>query len=293
MNLQLIINGISLGAVYALIAVGFAIVFSVLKFSNFAHGGMISASAYIAFFFQRSFDTPPPLWVTIVFTSVMGMIIALTVDTLGYRQIRKKNSPALFYFLSSVTFAIFIEQFLNVFYGKNMYGFPPVFKTTTFQIAGITLSTLDMVILAVAVGLLIVLILIVHGTKLGLAIRTVAIDSRASRLMGINSAVVITFTFVLAGLLAGVSGVLLGIKYSVYPSLGPSMMVKGFIASVIGGLGSLGGAIAAAVLLGLVEMILIYFLGSSITPALLFGIMLLFLFVRPQGIAGKIRQDKA
>ena len=102
----------------------------------------------------------------------------------------------------------------------------------------------------------------------------------------------ITFTFVLAGLLAGV-GVLLGIKYSVYPSLGPSMMVKGFIASVIGGLGSLGGAIAAAVLLGLVEMILIYFLGSSITPALLFGIMLLFLFVRPQGIAGKIRQDKA
>jgi branched-chain amino acid transport system permease protein len=293
MSLQLIINGISLGAVYALIAVGFAIVFSVLKFSNFAHGGMISASAYIAFFFQRAYDTPPPLWVTILFTSVMGMIMALAVDTLGYRRIRKKHSPALFYFLSSVTFAIFIEQFLNVFYGKNMYGFPPVFETTTFQIAGITLSTLDMVILAVAVGLLMALIMVVHGTKLGLAIRTVAIDSRASRLMGINSAVVIMFTFVLAGLLAGVSGVLLGIKYSVYPSLGSSMMVKGFIASVIGGLGSLGGAITAAVLLGLVEMILTYYLGSSITPALLFGIMLLFLFVRPQGIAGKFTQDKA
>jgi branched-chain amino acid transport system permease protein len=140
---------------------------------------------------------------------------------------------------------------------------------------------------------LIALVLIINRTKLGLAIRTVAIDSRASRLMGINSAVVITFTFVLAGLLAGVSGVLLGIKYSVYPTLGPSMMVKGFIASVIGGLGSLAGAIAAAVLLGLVEMILTYFLGSSITPALLFGIMLLFLFVRPQGIAGKFTQDKA
>jgi branched-chain amino acid transport system permease protein len=293
MNLQLIINGISLGAVYALIAVGFAIVFSVLKFSNFAHGGMISACAYIAFFFQRNFETPPPLWITIAFTGVAGMVIALLVDTLGYRRIRAKHSPPLFYFLSSVTFAIFIEQYLTVFYGKNMYGFPPIFEQTTFNVAGITLSTLDMVILAVAVALLIALVLIINRTKLGLAIRTVAIDSRASRLMGINSAVVITFTFVLAGLLAGVSGVLLGIKYSVYPTLGPSMMVKGFIASVIGGLGSLAGAIAAAVLLGLVEMILTYFLGSSITPALLFGIMLLFLFVRPQGIAGKFTQDKA
>jgi len=111
--------------------------------------------------------------------------------------------------------------------------------------------------------------------------------------MGINSDVVIIFTFLLAGILAGVSGTLLGIKYSVYPSLGSSMVVKGFIASVIGGLGSLGGAIAAAILLGVVEIVLVYYLGSSVTPAILFGIMLVFLLLRPQGISGKFSQDKA
>ncbi len=292
MNLQLLFNGISLGAVYALIAVGFALVFSILKFSNFAHGGMISASAYIAYFFQAAFPQAPPIWMTILFTSIMSLIIALLLDTICYRNIRKKNSPTIYYFVASITFGILIEQILNVFYGKASYGFPRMFEKTSIEVIGAKVSTLDAVMLAISIVILVVLMLIIEKTKLGLAIRAVSIDSHTGRLMGINSGLVIVFTFALAGLLAGVSGTLLGMKYSVYPTLGSSMVVKGFIASTIGGLGSLPGAIIAAILLGIVEMIAVYYLGSSVTPVLLFGIMLFFLFVRPQGISGKFAQDK-
>jgi branched-chain amino acid transport system permease protein len=253
---------------------------------------MISASAYIAYFFQAAFPETPPLWLTIIFTSIASLVVALLLDTICYRNIRRKNSPTIYYFVASITFGILIEQILNVFYGKASYGFPRMFEKTSIQLLGAKVSTLDAVMLAISIGILAVLMVIIEKTKLGLAIRAVSIDSHTGRLMGINSGLVIVFTFALAGLLAGVSGTLLGMKYSVYPTLGSSMVVKGFIASTIGGLGSLPGAIIAAILLGIVEMIAVYNLGSSVTPVLLFGIMLFFLFVRPQGISGKFAQDK-
>lgn len=292
MTLQLLISGISLGSVYALIAVGFAIVFSILKFSNFAHGGMISACAFIGYFFQAAFEETPPFFVTVLFATVCGVALALFIDTVAYRRIRIKQAPNLYYFLASITFAILIEQILNVFFGKNIYAFPAVFSSTTFYIGSLRFSSIDTLILVVSLAILAVLIFVINKTRIGLAIRAVAINPGTARLMGINSGVVIITVFSIAGALAGVSGVLLGAKYSVYPSLGATMMLKGFIASVIGGLGSLNGAIPAAILLGVVEMILTYYVGSLATPIFLFGIMLIFLVIRPEGIAGKFAKDK-
>lgn len=292
MTLQLLISGISLGSVYALIAVGFAIVFSILRFSNFAHGGMISACAFIGYFFQASFETPPPFYVTVLFTAVCGIVMALLIDTVAYRRIRKKQAPSLYYFLASITIAILIEQILSVFFGKNLYGYPQIFESTTFHIGSLRFSSIDTLILVISLAILTILLLVINKTRIGLAIRAVAISPATSRLMGINSNVVIITVFAIAGALAGISGVLLGTKYSVYPSLGASMMIKGFIASVIGGLGSLGGAIPAAIILGVVEIFLTYWLGSLATPIVLFGIMLVFLAVRPEGISGKFAKDK-
>ena len=288
--IQLLVSGVSLGSVYALIAVGFAIVFSVLKFSNFAHGGMISACAYIGFFFQEAFHTP--FTITVIATAILGMIMALLIDTLGYRRIRKKKAPTLYYFLSSITFAILIEQILSVYFGNNLHAFPPIFESTTNNIGTLRFSSIDTLIFCVSMVLIVALILVIEKTKIGLAIRAVAINSDTARLMGINSGVIVPAVFVVAGLLAGISGVLLGLKYSVYPTLGGQFMVKGFIASVIGGLGSLGGAIVAAFGLGLVEILLTYYVGSVTTPIILFGIMLLFLFIRPEGISGRFAKDK-
>lgn len=292
MTLQLIISGISLGSVYALIAVGFAVVFSNMKFSNFAHGGMISACAFIGYFFQNAFETPPPFPVILIFTTLCGIAMALLIDTVAYHRIRKKQAPTLYYFLASITVAILIEQILNVFCGKNIYAYPAIFSSTTFNIGSMRFSTMDTLILVIALAILGVLIYLINGTRIGLAIRAVAIDPNASRLMGIDSSLIITVVFAIAGALAGISGVLLGMKYSVYPSLGPSMMIKGFIASVIGGLGSLGGAIIAAVALGVVEIFLNYTIGSLAAPIVLFGVMLVFLAVRPEGISGRFAKDK-
>lgn len=292
MTFQLFISGISLGSVYALIAVGFAIVFSILKFSNFAHGGMISACAYIGYFFLSAFETPPPFVVTVLFTTVCGVLLALLVDVVAYRRIRRKQAPNIYYFLASITIAILIEQILSVFFGKNLYGYPAIFKNTTFNIGSIRFSSVDTLILMVSLAILAVLLYVINGTRIGLAIRAVAISPSTSRLMGMNSDVIIVVVFAIAGALAGISGVLLGMKYSVYPSLGPSMMIKGFIASVIGGLGSLGGAITAAVALGIVEIFLTYWIGSLSAPIVLFGIMLVFLAIRPEGISGRFAKDK-
>ncbi len=292
MNFQLLISGISLGSVYALIAVGFALVFSILKFSNFAYGGMISLCAYVGYFFQKAFDTPPPIYVTLLFTGIIGMILAIVVDFVAYRRIRAKGAPNIYYFLASITIAIMIQQILSVFYGKNLYGYPAVFKSTTFYLGGIRFSSIDTLILGVAVLLLVILIWLIEKSRIGLAIRSVAIDAKTSRLMGMNSDMIIIAVFIIAGFLSGISGVLLGMKYSVYPTLGPSMMIKGFIASVIGGLGSLSGAIIAAIFLGIVEIFLTFYLNSLATPIILFGIMLVFLFVRPEGISGKFAKDK-
>ena len=292
MGVQLAVNGISLGAVYALIAVGFALVFSVLQFSNFAHGGMISACAFIGFFFQRAFSPPPHIVITILFTSVCGVFMALLMDSAGFRRIRKNKSPGIYNFLSSLAFAIMIEQILAVVFGKNLHAYPPIFKNITFDIAGIRFTTINLLILAVSLLILLILILVIDKTKIGLAIRAVAINPNTSQLMGINSSLVVMSVLIAAGFLAGISGVFLGMKYSVYPAVGSTMMLKGFIASVIGGLGSLGGAIFAAILLGLIEMILTYYIGAIVTPVILFAVMLIFLFLRPQGISGRIAKEK-
>jgi len=293
MSFQLIVNGISIGSVYALIGAGFALVFGVLKFSNFAHGGIVSACAFIGYFFQAAFKPAPPFWVTVIFCCFAGMALTFLVDMLAFYRLRSNNSNSLFFFLSSVTVAILIEQLLTVNYGTMMISFPPIFKVTTVSLFGITFSKIDMTILAIAAVVLVLLILIIERTRIGPAIRAVAINARVSRLMGINSSLMVTGTLVIAGFLAGITGLMLGVKYSIFPALGPSMMLKGLIASVIGGLGSLSGTIFAATMLGIVEITCIYYWGSEITPVLLFGIMLLFLLVRPQGIAGRFAQDKA
>lgn len=292
MFLQLLFNGISLGAVYALIAVGFAIVFSVLKFSNFAHGGMISVCAYIGFFFQKAINPTPPIWVTILFTSICGVVISLFLDRIVYASIRKNKSPNIYYFLSSLTISIIITAILNIFFSKNPLAYPMLFSSTTFDLFSLKISKMDAMILVVSVVLLIALMTLIDKTKIGLAMRAVSIDPETARLMGVNSGFILFMIFALSGFLAGVSGVLLGCKYGVFPNLGQSMMVKGFISSVIGGLGSLGGAITAAFLLGIIEMFWTYFAGSLSTPVMTFVVMLLFLFVRPQGISGRYAKEK-
>ncbi|MGI9862655.1 branched-chain amino acid ABC transporter permease [Moorella naiadis] len=290
MTAQLIINGLSLGAVYALIAVGFAIIFNILKFSNFAHGGFMTVTAYVGFLATRFWHTS--LLATLLIASLAGGLLGLLAELVAFRRIRNNKSPVIYYFVSSITLGMLLENLMTIFFSTNFYSYPNFFPVDTIKLGRLIIGVPDLIMFCISTLALIILAGIIYRTKLGAALRSVSYDLDTSGLMGINVLRIIQLAFFLAGFLGGISGVFLGISYTLYPQLG-QMVVKGFIASVIGGLGSLEGAVIGAFLLGMVEIFLIRLVGSGISPVFIFVIMLLFLLVRPRGIAGSHIQEKA
>lgn len=287
--MQQVINGVSLGAVYAIIAVGFALVFNVLKFSNFSHGGVLGISAYVGYLLCTSLGLS--FIPTVVLGTLAGGLTALVVEMLGFRLIRKKGGELVYFFVTSVTMLILLQQVLVFFFGSTFYSYPPLVRVTTLSIGGVTVSTLYVVMFFVSALALALLTYLLMKTKLGVAIRAASCDLRTTSLMGANVDLIVSATFFTSGLLAGLSGVLLGACYTLYPQIG-QLVVKGFIASVMGGLGSLVGAVIGAMVLGVVEVLLIAVMGSGLSPAVIFVLMVVFLLLRPRGFAGVAVQEK-
>ncbi len=289
MSLQILINGLATGSIYALIATGFALIFNVLKFSNFSHGATMTAAAFIAYFLVSSKGMG--LVPTLLVAGLAGAAISLFGEFVGFRRILKNHSSATYFFVSSITLGTLYEGLVTIRVGSNFFNFPSFFENPTINL-GIVISTSDAIMFCISIAALLILGYIIQKTRLGRALRAVSFDRDTAQLMGIDSTRIIQLTFVISGVLAGFAGVFLGIKYTLYPTLG-SLVVKGFIASVIGGLGSLGGAIVGAFLLGIVETLLLSLLGSGYSTIATFAIMLVFLLLRPQGIAGSNVQEKA
>ena len=283
--LQNIFFGLSLGAVYSLIAVGFALVFNILKFSNFSHGGVMSFTAYAGYlayvgFFDGRISSNWMFFAVVTTAAVVGALTAVAIERVGFRRLRRNQAPVIYYFISSITLGILLENIITIFASSNL------------SLLGTTFSAADVATLLVSSASLAILLVVLYRSKLGLAVRTVSFDVNTASLMGIDPDRVVMATFAMSGALGGISGVFLGMNYSLYPQLG-LLVVKGFIASVIGGLGSITGAVIGALLLGIVEVALIGMVGSGWMPACVFVIMLVFLLVRPRGISGVIVQEKA
>ena len=292
---QILINGLALGSVYALIATGFSVIFNVLKFSNFSHGALMTLSAFVGYFLAASQGMG--LVPTILVSMVCGALVALLGELVAFRRITVRNSPNIYFFVSSITLGTLFEGIVTIWVGANFFSYPRFFPNPTIKLGDLTISTSSLIMFLLSAAALLVLAFVIQKTKLGRALRSVSFDRDTSSLMGINVTRTIQFAFIVSGALAGLAGVFLGINYTLYPTLG-SLVVKGFIASVIGGLGSLPGAVIGAVLLGLVETGLNYAgtlqgFGTSYTPVFTFLIMLVFLLVRPRGIAGSNIQEKA
>ena len=296
MSIQQLLNGVSLGSVYALIAVGFALVFNSLKFSNFAHGGVMTLTAYIglaaSLFFSRWLGGLPLFGATLISAALAGAIVGIILERMAFRRIRNNNSPVIYYFISSITMGILMENIVTIFASSTFYSYPKFFELTVVDIFHVNIALTDLLMLVFSSTALMVLLWVLYRTKIGLAIRALSFDVNTANLMGMDSNRVVMATFIAAGILGGVAGVFLGINYTLYPQLG-QLIVKGFIASVIGGLGSITGAMIGAVLLGVLEVTLISAVGAGIAPVFVFIIMLTFLLVRPRGIAGVIVQEKA
>ncbi|MEG0047743.1 MAG: branched-chain amino acid ABC transporter permease [Clostridia bacterium] len=294
--IQIIINGIALGAVYALISTGFSIIFNILKFSNFSHGALMTLSAFVGYyaclFFRNQFAIELALPVVLLICMVVGGLVAMGGELVAFRRITKANTSPIYFFVASITLGTFFEGLVTLWAGANFYGYPRFFEKANLKLLGLSIRTSDLIMLLSAIGILVALTFIIQKTKLGRGLRAVSFDRDTAGLMGINVTRVIQFAFFLSGSLAGISGVFLGINYSLTTTMG-SLVVKGFIASVIGGLGSMTGAIIGAVLLGIVETLLNFFLGTGYKEVIVLVIMLVFLLVHPQGIAGTNIQEKA
>lgn len=290
MIIQQIINGLSLGSVYALIAVGYSLVYSILLFSNFAHGGFLVIGGYICYFALRGLGMN--IW-TASFAALVGAgVSAVIVERLAYKPIRERTPITLYMLIASMGMSIVIENIFVVTVGGRFRALPPVIPTQPVNFFGLaTTSAFDLLSLVTAIVFLVGLQLFLSKTKWGLAIRAASYNLRTAGLMGVNVNRLISIVFFVAGLLAGVGGIFLSVRYTLYPQLG-MITTKAFVAAVIGGLGSLPGAVVGSLILGLAEMLTAGFISSQFRDLVVFGLLIVTLIVRPTGLFGKSVGEK-
>jgi len=288
--LQQLVIGISIGSIYALIASGYALVYSLLDFSNWAHGEVCMLGAYCCWMAVKVAELP--FWLSCVLGVGGAMLISLFNERFTYRRIRSKGSPNMFLMIAAMGLSTTYQNLANVIWGGKFKQMPKIFSVGSLNVGGVFIGTTDMLCMILALIVLACLLLIIHKTRFGLHVRAVACAGRTAGLLGIRIDRVIAMVFMLAGALAGLAGILYGMKYNVYPTMG-NVGLKAFAASVIGGLGSVPGAIAGAVLLGLIETLASGYISSGLRDLIAFSLLIIILLVRPSGLLGVDVQEKA
>jgi branched-chain amino acid transport system permease protein len=290
MLIQQIINGISIGGIYALLATGYALIYSLLGFSNWAHGDVAMLGAYIGFLSLTVGRIP--FWLSAILAIFGAGVISILNERIAYRRIRNNNSPTMFLMIAAMGLSITFQNAVMLLFGPKFKMFPPVFPVKALSIGNVKIGVLDMFSLAIAAVALILLTFLINKTKFGLAVRSISSNMRTASILGVNVDKHIMLVFFLAGSLAGVAGMLLGMKYTVYPLMGNTSL-KAFIASVLGGLGSVPGAITGALIIGILETLVSAYINTSLRDLFVFGLLLLILLVKPSGLFGKEVEDKA
>ncbi len=284
MFLQQLVNGITQGSMFALLAISFAIVYGTLRLVNFATGSLYMVGAFAGWMIVQ-FVTAN-LFLAILAGAVAGFIMGFVLERFAFRALRGVARIASL--ICTIGFAWFINELMTVLFGAERKSMPPFYSDTAFVISGVSVSWLQIILVAVAVVILVLLQLLIFRTRIGLAIRAVSLDFKTAGLMGIPIDRVISFTFALAGAMAGISGVLASAYYNaVFPFMGNIAGLKSFSAAVFGGLTSIPGAILGGYLLGLVENFGVQVISAGYRDIIGFVIMVVFLLVRPQGLLGR------
>ncbi|HWP68074.1 MAG TPA: branched-chain amino acid ABC transporter permease [Rectinemataceae bacterium] len=297
-NAQQIVNGLQVGSIYALIALGYTMVYGIVRLINFAHGDfyMIGAyAAYGAFFaFNAIFvgQTGVLAFVVLVASMLAGGLVAMLANRLAYRPLRYK--PKLSSLITAIGVSMFLEYFFSAIpaIGPSYRSFPDIIPRVEIQLGSATISNYVIIDLLVAAVLMIGLTLLVKKTNLGKAMRAVSQDKDAARLMGIDIEKIIGFTFLIGGAFAGAAGLLAGMTYPrIFPYMGIQPGLKAFIAAVLGGIGNIPGAVLGAYIMGLAETFASAY-NSLIGEGIAFAILILVLLIRPTGLLGEKIADK-
>jgi len=289
--LQQLLNGLQLGAVYALIALGYTMVYGIVRLINFAHGDVFMIGAYLGFYAIARFRLPFPVAVlaAMIGCGVLGMFI----EKVAYKPLRQ--APRIASLITAMGVSLFLEYFtsLRFMFGPNYQAFPRPFEVRNYNLGGVTISNIQIVVFVVALVLMLLLQLFVTRTKTGMAMRAVSFDKDTAQLMGINVNWIISLTFGIGSALAGAGGVLYGIAYpQINPFMGVMPGLKAFTAAVLGGIGIIPGAMVGALIMGVVESLSSSFISSSLRDAIAFGILIVVLLLKPTGILGKSETEK-
>lgn len=301
---QQLVNGLSLGAIYALIALGYTMVYGVLRFINFAHGDVFMIGAFAGLYINRWLKPffaglPEVLSTALVLLLSMGACACLGVliEKLAYKPLR--NRSRLTVLITAIGVSLFLSYSAQLIFGAAPKGFPNLFNSTTHDLpGGASATTEQFVVLGVTVLLLVALRWIVLGTRMGLAMRALSNNPAAASLMGVNTDAVISFTFALGSALAAAAGIFFAMLYqAIDPFMGILPGIKAFVAAVLGGIGSLPGAALGGVLIGLIETLVVGYsqeigIPSGYRDAVAFVLLILILLFKPAGLLGKSEREK-
>lgn len=283
MFLQQLVNGIMLGSVYSLIAIGYTLVFGVLNLLHLAHGEVFMAGAFIGLYIMLFWKVP---FIVGLLGAMAGAgLIGILIELIAVRPLPKGRPLAPL--ITTIGVAIILQQISSRIFGGEQKVFPESFEIVSYNLGPAAVTNLQLFILANALILMVLLHLLINKTKIGKAMRAVAENTSIARALGVNVSRIISFTFFVASALAGAAGVLVGMIYSaVSPYMGVTMGLKGLVIMLLGGLGNVPGAMVGGLLLGVVEVMSVAYLASSYKDAFSFGVLIFVLLLRPAGLFG-------
>lgn len=283
---QQLINGILLGAVYALIALGYTMVYGVLRMINFAHGDVFMLGAFFSYYFIEKFRLG--LFETSILTILSTALVAFLIEKIAYKPLR--NAPKISLLITTVGVSLFLEYTLslNIFFTPNYIAYPRPFEVKNYNLFTVTVTNIHLLIFTSTIISLLLLYVLIYKTKQGKAMRAISHDKDTASLMGINIDNIISFTFLIGGALAGLGGMLYAIAYpqiNVFMGIMPG--IKSFVAAVLGGIGIIQGAVLGGFIIGIAEVFVSAFLSSTMRDGFIFLLLLIFLLIRPYGLLGK------
>jgi len=286
-GLQFLINGLTQGSIYALVALGYTMVYGIIRLVNFAHGEFLMLGSMGAFYAYR-FGLPLPI---VLLTAIaVAAFFALLTEKCVYRPVRNENRITSL--MTAIGASLFFQYSGQVLFGASPKKLPDLIEEKYFNFYDVSISSSQLLIIGMTLVVMLLLYLLVHFTKIGKAMRAVSFNPKAAELSGINTQFVISFTFFIGAALAGLSGVLLSNIMTVEPLMGTMLGLKAFIAAVLGGIGHIPGAFLGGLILGIFENLVAGFYKASFRDIVSFVILIVLLMIRPQGILGKNQREK-
>lgn len=287
--LSYLLTGISLGSVYAIIALGYTMVYGIAKMLNFAHGDVIMIGAYMVFIAMNQLGLPPI--VAILFAMIICTALGILIERIAYKPLRSASSLAVL--ITAIGVSYFLQNMALLIWGSTSKSFPSVVSFPKIQIGSLSISGETTVTILVAALVMVGLTTFINKTKMGRAMQAVAEDKGAAQLMGINVDVTISITFAIGSALAAIAGALWCSAYPLLmPTVGTMPGIKAFVAAVFGGIGSIPGAMVGGILLGIIESLSKAYISTQLSDAVVFSVLIIVLLVKPTGLLGKKIHEK-